>query len=117
MECFDSILVRLKDFKDEQRAFYNGVSFDSILVRLKVSPKAMTLTASMICFDSILVRLKVDMDDLFTWADAFKFRFHTGSIKRSQLRPSVLEKLSRFDSKMVRLKVCHYGSLVDLFHA
>ena len=53
---FDSILVRLKDWKPIE--MYSAAScFDSILVRLKAR-KTSKSRPSISCFDSILVRLK-----------------------------------------------------------
>ena len=58
MECFDSILVRLKAKRYISRYHNRNKGFDSILVRLKVETVESKQESWEIGFDSILVRLK-----------------------------------------------------------
>ena len=76
--------------------------FDSILVRLKERCRRRTLCYRWVCFDSILVRLKVYRIDECTFS-LKKFRFHTGSIK-SHRQSALLPRRTCFDSILVRLK-------------
>ena len=78
-EGFDSRLVRLKGWLGFQE-FISVVGFDSRLVRLKVY---------------IAIRSRIYRT---------KFRFQTGSIKRSKFGPQVPNSQLSFDSRLVRLK-------------
>ena len=83
MEGFNSILVRLKECLDVLLS-HATFGFNSILVRLKAYFFEMVLDGRT-RFNSILVRLKVDAH-LSELSIAYTFQFHTGSIKRMNIR-------------------------------
>ena len=123
--CFNSILVRLKDEVRFTRYAHGGIEFQFHTGSIK-SVMTMSNFPCIVCFNSILVRLKVKRVGSPCGAVGLLFQFHTGSIKsesgiilprtvyKFQFHTGSIKSLSkstqayidpkRFNSILVRLK-------------
>ena len=99
--CFNSKLVRLKACSIGP-GYTLETGFNSKLVRLKAGYLQRAINR-LLCFNSKLVRLK-GVNPRTIGANNRKFQFQTGSIK-SNLKSGLKRFQSRFNSKLVRLKV------------